>query len=132
MKVPDELSRIKISQPAKDSLIVLKRRTGIENWNVLCRWALCLSLSVPKVPAAISVTEYSNIEMGWKTFAGEHELLYLHLLKERCLHDGLLTDSDTLAEYFTLHLHRGIAYLSTKGKIADIKDLVNLVHPHNT
>ena len=31
------LDNIRLSQKAKDQLIRLKRHTGIEHWNVLCR-----------------------------------------------------------------------------------------------
>ena len=37
------IDHIRLSQQAKDQLIKLKRVTGIEHWNVLCRWALCVS-----------------------------------------------------------------------------------------
>lgn len=126
MRVPDELERIRLPQKDKDSLIRLKSRTGIGNWNTLCRWAFLVSLAEPKAPKSQAIVADSNVEMGWKTFAGEHDQLMLHLLVERCLRDGLPTDHQSLAEQFKLHLHRGIAYLATKGKIGGIADLVRM------
>ena len=38
---------IRISKSGRDQLITLKRRTGIENWNVICRWAFCASSAEP-------------------------------------------------------------------------------------
>ncbi|WP_435947067.1 DndE family protein [Dryocola sp. BD586] len=32
------IDNVRLSEKAKQQLITLKRRTGIENWNVLCRW----------------------------------------------------------------------------------------------
>ncbi len=32
------LKQFKISQQEKEKLIRVKSRTGIQNWNVLCRW----------------------------------------------------------------------------------------------
>ena len=45
--------------------------------------------------------------------------VYLALLKERCLRDGLGTEDDVLASQFRLHLHRGIAYLSSDRRLRD-------------
>ena len=39
------IKQIKLPSQSKDKLSRLKGRTGIQNWNVLCRWALCFSLS---------------------------------------------------------------------------------------
>lgn len=38
------IKQIKLSNQSKDRLSRLKGKTGIKNWNVLCRWALCYSL----------------------------------------------------------------------------------------
>lgn len=65
--------------------------------------------------------------MSWRTFAGaELEDLYLALLRQRCLDDGLATDPDTLADQFRLHLHRGIGYLAGTPDLRTIDDLVAL------
>lgn len=126
MKLPTELERVKLPKKDKDALIALKRRTGIGQWNVLCRWAFLLSLAEPKLPQDREVVTDSNVEMGWKTFGGEHDQLCLHLLVERCLADGLQTDGQTLTRQFKLHLNRGIGYLASTGKIKDISDLLVL------
>ena len=126
MNLPSELVRIRLSKQARDGLILLKRRTGIEHWNVLCRWAFCLSLAESSVPTHTEIITDSNIEMGWRTFAGEYDKLFLALLKERCLQDGISINDQKLASQFKLHLHRGIAYLATRGKIKDIAALVKL------
>lgn len=126
MKLPAELERIKLPKKDKDALIGLKRRTGIGQWNVLCRWAFLLSLAEPKKVHDREVTADSNVEMGWKTFGGEHDQLCLHLLVERCLADGLPTDGQTLSRQFRLHLNRGISHLASTGKIKSVGDLLEL------
>ena len=65
--------------------------------------------------------------MSWKVFGGRYADLYVALLKERCLEDGLGTNPDVLAQQFRLHLHRGIAYLAGNKKLRRIDDLVALV-----
>jgi len=117
-----------LSAQAKEQLIRLKTRTGIDQWNILCRWALCTSLREPTPPTPIEHPADSNLEMTWHTFGGEHHELYLALLKERCQRDGLdCSDERTLSQQFRLHLHRGISYLATPNHIRGINDLVKLV-----
>jgi len=122
------IKHFKLSNQAKDQLIRLKMRTGIEHWNILCRWAFCTSLCEPTPPTPIDHPADSNVEMTWQTFGGEHHELYLALLKERCERNGLdSADEKTLSQQFRLHLHRGISYLATPNRIRSIRDLVALV-----
>jgi DNA sulfur modification protein DndE len=120
------LKQVRLSAQAKEQLIRLKTRTGIGQWNVLCRWALCLSLRQPTPPTPLEVVADSNVEMSWQVFGGEAQELYLALLKERCERDGLGTGDDVLARQFRLHLHRGISYLATPHAVRSIADLVRL------
>jgi DNA sulfur modification protein DndE len=120
------VEHIRLSQQAKDQLVKLKRVTGIEHWNVLCRWAFCTSLSEPSVPPSAKIPADSNVEMSWKVFGGRHADLYLALLKERCVRDGLGTDPEILAQQFRLHLHRGISYLFGNKQLRRIDDLIAL------
>lgn len=62
--------------------------------------------------------------MTWRVFGGQYADLYLSLLKERCLLDGLEIDDATLAQQFRSHLHRGISYLAGNRKLRGIEDLV--------
>jgi len=120
------VEHVRLSQQAKDQLVKLKRVTGIEHWNVLCRWAFCLSLSEQSVPAVAKIPADSNVEMSWKVFGGRYADLYMALLKERCVRDGLGTDAEMLAQQFRLHLHRGISYLAADKNLRKIDDLVSL------
>lgn len=120
------VEHIRLSQQAKDQLVKLKRMTGIEHWNVLCRWAFCLSLSEQSIPPTAKIPADSNVEMSWKVFGGRYADLYMALLKERCVRDGLATDPETLAQQFRLHLHRGISYLAANKNLRKIDDLVAL------
>jgi DNA sulfur modification protein DndE len=120
------IKQIRLSSQAKEQLIRLKTRTAIQNWNILCRWAFCLSLKEPTPPTPIDVPADSNVEMSWHVFGGECHELYLALLKERCIRDGLDTSSETLNRQLRLHLHRGIGYLATPQMIQTIGDLVGL------
>ncbi|MEO0970384.1 MAG: DNA sulfur modification protein DndE [Cyanobacteria bacterium J06639_18] len=124
METPIE--RIRLSQTAKEQLIKLKRLTKIEQWNILCRWALCRSLAEPTPPSPISVPQDSNVEMTWRVFGGEISDMLLLALKQRCYNDGLTIDKETLVTQLRLHLHRGISYLSGDPNIKKIEDLIEL------
>ena len=120
------IKQIRLSNASKERLARLKGKTGIQNWNILCRWAFCLSLKENTIPTDIEIDSDSNVEMSWLTFAGEHFELYEALIKEWCLENNLGLDNDVLAKYFKLHLERGIAYLSGTNYIKNIQDLLDL------
>jgi DNA sulfur modification protein DndE len=126
------IKQIRLSGQAREQLIRLKTRTGITQWNILCRWAFCLSLEQTSPPTPIEIDANSNVEMDWQTFGGDAQELYLALLKERCVLDGMGTSDDLLARQFRLHLHRGIGYLATPHTINSISDLVRLAIPDST
>ena len=65
------IKQIRLSNQTKDQLIRLKTRTGISQWNILCRWAFCLSLKEPAHPTPIDIPTDSNVEMSWFVFGGE-------------------------------------------------------------
>ena len=120
------IEHIRLSRRDKDHLVRLKRLTGIENWNVLCRWAFCVSIAADSVPPDSKVMSDSNVEMTWRVFGGQQHYAYEALLRLRCARDGLGVEPDTLARQFRLHLSRGLAYLAAGGSIRDIGDLVGL------
>jgi len=118
------VENVRISQQGRDQLIKLKRITGIQNWNILCRWALCSSLAEKSVPPQIKIATDSPIEIAWKTFTGDGmEEVYDALIKQRCKNDELELKKEPLAEQFKLHLHRGLSYLSSSSSIANTEDL---------
>ena len=118
--------QVRLSQQSKDQLSRLKGKTHIKNWNVLCRWALCYSLSEKTLPTDISIAADSNLEMSWHTFGGEYYEIYEALVKMWCLEMGLPVDHATLLKYFYLNLERGISYLCGTGFIKSIDDLIHL------
>ncbi|SJN58066.1 hypothetical protein VR7878_02635 [Vibrio ruber DSM 16370] len=108
------IETIRLSEKAKGHLIKIKKDTKIETWNVLCRWALMLSLQEESIPPHEEIVTDSNVEMTWKVFGGEFAEIYLAMLKQRVYQDYGTINEDELYYYFKLHLHRGISYLSNK------------------
>lgn len=120
------IGHICLSQEAKDQLLWLKRKTGIQNWNVLCRWAFALSLREPSRPPQIKIPADSNVEMTWKVFGGEYQDIYNALLKQRCKKDNYELTNDVMVEQFRLHLHRGIGYLFAEKSIRNISSMLEI------
>lgn len=120
------VKQIKLSSVSKDRLGRLKGKTGIKNWNVLCRWALCYSLSENTMPTDVPIVADSNVEMSWFTFGGEYSDIYDALMIAWCKKMNLPTDGETLAKYFKLHVERGIAHLSGTNFIKNLDDLMKL------
>lgn len=86
----------------------MKGKTGIKNWNVLCRWALCYSLHEGTVPTDIPINADSNLEMSWYTFSGEFNELYEAIVIEWCIEKAIEPTEENVAKYFKLHLERGM------------------------
>lgn len=120
------IKQIKLTNVSKDRLGRLKGKTGIKNWNVLCRWALCYSLSENTMPTDIQIVADSNVEMSWYTFGGEYSDIYDAIMIAWCKNMGLPTDEETLAKYFKLHIERDIAHLSGTNFIKNLDDLLDL------
>jgi DNA sulfur modification protein DndE len=118
------LDTIRLSEQAKDQLARVKRNTRIKNWNVLCRWALCISLTEEAMPNQTKIPADSSVEMTWKVFGGIDSDVYMALVKQRCHEDGLETDPVTVEEQFRLHLHRGIGYLFGDPELKSLGGLV--------
>jgi DNA sulfur modification protein DndE len=112
MKPP--LENIGISQRSREILITLKRRTGIANWNIICRWAFCDSLANQNRPLPVVGQADSNIDMSWDTFAGEISEALLAAFEVRAAKDGISRDKHDRAAYFRSLLERGIKQLASE------------------
>jgi DNA sulfur modification protein DndE len=132
MKNPIE--NIRLSQEAKERLIILKRTIHMVQWNELCRWAFCISLADSKPPSDRKIITDSTVEMTWKTFGGSQHEIYFALLCIRCQQDRLELDDEILKNQFRLHLHRGIANMVGNPKLRTIENILELAtkqHSHS-
>ncbi len=118
------IDHVYVSEKGKKQLSKLKSKTGIQQWNHLCRWAFCLSLQEQSVPPLEDIKTDSSIDMNWQTFAGEYSEVYMALLKTRLVNDAISCDDESLKLHFKIHLHRGISYLAKK--IDTVSDLYTL------
>lgn len=112
---------VRISQRGRDLLIKLKRNTGIDNWNILCRWALLLSLSEKSTPSPILEKYEGGVEIQWKVFAGEISNEIISLMKLRTKNDGYEITNSNQSDCLKLHIHRGLGYLTSGIDRQDMK-----------
>ncbi|ANB25580.1 DNA sulfur modification protein DndE [Alteromonas stellipolaris] len=107
------IDTIRLSEKQKQQLIRLKSRTKIDNWNVLCRWALCMSLAEETAPPFEDIPSDSNVEMSWKVFAGEYADVYLAALRQAYEQQKAHIGNMLFGDFLKLHLNRGISYYLT-------------------
>ena len=118
----ERIVKIFLSADNTQKVRTLKGRTGLTP-NILCRFALALSLHDPGVP---DPTAFPNdgMEFNRYTLLGTHEVMILSLLRQRCLQDGLDPDEE-LAEQLRAHINRGVSILYPRLRsLSDIGEMV--------
>lgn len=121
MKPPVET--IRLGKQARDQLTKIKRNTGIENWNIICRWALCVSIREKTPPPVAKASSDDGIEMSWKVFAGDHAELYAALVQvSKQADESNMRRNDSA--FLHAHLRRGLGYLASGTETRSIEQLV--------
>ena len=119
MKSPVE--HVRVSAKSKEILIKIKRRTGLEHWNEICRIALCRSLANPTPTPKLDKNSDSSIDMDWKTFAGTSSDFLSAAIYLRAKYDKVdYLNRDIIIDYFRSHLERGISGLQQLHNIAEL------------
>lgn len=108
------MERVKLTSAARSQLTTIKRRTGIEHNNAICRHALCISLANPSVPPYENFSFSGGLEIDWRTLTGGQEDLYTNLLIVRLLTEGKRVSEEAIRQTFLLHVHRGLSYLVSR------------------
>ena len=117
-----KFNRITIDSDATNQLKMLKANTGMTP-NYLCRIGFCYSLNEPRPP---NPQQYDTDGQTFNryTLLGEHDTLYMALLKERLIQEGKDPEED-LYEEFVAHLNRGVERVA--GNVNDLSDFYDLV-----
>jgi DNA sulfur modification protein DndE len=118
----DNFSRIRVGKDVTTKLSILKTRTGLTP-NLLCRIALCYSLENERVTNLIPPDE-SGQEFNKHTLFGEDVLLFVALVRQRCIKDGLDPNKNML-RILKLHLNSGI--IAIHSRIKEVSDFMNLL-----
>lgn len=120
---------VRLGPQTKTRLTTLKRRTHIDNWNVLSRWAFCLSISDPEPVGVHHLDPGTAIEMTWRTFAGEYDSVYEMLLIDRAEIDQTNVGEMHLSDLLRAHISRGVARLTAMKDIDSIAEMTSLSSP---
>ncbi len=123
---------LKLGSEYRYWLINLKKKTKVSSMNILCRWALCLSLSESTILRDIEENKKEetnselSIEIRWETFTGRENEIYLSLLKQYCLDQEIDITEPNLQKIMRLHVQRGLGYL--KSDINNPEDLISILN----
>ncbi|WBU40395.1 MULTISPECIES: DNA sulfur modification protein DndE [Marinobacter] len=109
------IDRVRLTATAKNQLSVLKRRTGIQHYNSLCRHALCLSLK-NESPMPQEDYDFSNgLEIDWQTLAGSASTTLTNLVLMD-LHVNNYSNDVSPKALAVMHIHRGLSYLLSQNE----------------
>lgn len=115
-------NKMHVSQHVTKLFPSLKAKTGLTP-NILCRLALCLSLSDPSIPKG-KLDDEKGQEFSRYTLLGEWDAFYIALLRERLILDKLDPDTELMPQ-FRAHLNRGVMMLFSRVKdLSDVYDLI--------
>ena len=115
-------NKIHASQHVTKLFPLLKAKTSLTP-NIICRLALCLSLSDSSIPNG-KLDDDKGQEFSRYTLLGEWDAFFIALLRERLIHDELDPDKDLMPQ-FKAHLNRGVMMLFSR--IKDLNDLYDLI-----
>ena len=117
MKPP--VTTIVTTSQGRDQLMRMKRIMGISQWNIIMRWAVCLSLREDSLPPVYKAKNLDNesseaersVTVEWSIFAGKSSEMLIAALKLRFIEDCSDDPTFSESEYFHRHLHRGLNIL---------------------
>ncbi len=118
---------LRITGRGRDQLIQIKRKTGIENWNVICRWAFGQSIQEGTLPPKLDESGDSSVEMSWDVFSGGTGAAYWEVLVEWVIAMGLDPETEPLADLFRRHIHRGISAMAGRPEYSNLTKLVEAI-----
>jgi DNA sulfur modification protein DndE len=115
-------NKLRVSLQVTRILNLIKGKTGLTP-NIVCRMALCLSISDPSLPSS-KIPDSSGQEFSRFTLLGEMDSFFISILKERLIKDNLNPEVDLLNQ-FRAHLERGILMFHSRIKhLTDVYDLI--------
>ena len=124
-KMEFNIDIVKTTTNAKNILGRIKGRTGIQNWNTICRWGFCHSLKQNTLPRLID-EKFDGVEMTYETFSGKYSDIYLALLINNLKAHNIPINSTNLNRYLRAHVNRGVNILYSF-KIKNIANLFKLI-----
>jgi len=115
---------LKTSTNLKNFLTRIKTNTGIANWNVICRWALCLSLKQTSLPREVD-EKLDGVEIDYDILVGKNKTIYTQLLINNLITHKVEINKKNLTKFLNAHVNRGANIIYTN-KLKDISGLYKL------
>jgi DNA sulfur modification protein DndE len=117
---------LRTSANVRNSLTRIKTITGIPNWNIICRWAFCLSLKQTSLPREVD-EKLDGIEIDYDTLVGKNKSIYTQLLINNLITHKVEINKRNLTKYLNAHVNRGANIIYTN-KLKDITGLMELAN----
>ena len=117
---------LKTSTNLKNFLTRIKTNTGIANWNVICRWALCLSLKQTSLPREVD-EKLDGVEIDFDILVGKNKTIYTQLLINNLITHKVEINKKNLTKFLNAHVNRGANIIYTN-KLKDISGLFKLTN----
>jgi len=120
------IQRISFCESVDTKMRTLKSRTGITP-NILARMGFALSLEEPGIPQDPFEAEEAGRDINRGTLLGEHDAVYVALLRTWVHQNGLLKscDAEQFNTWFVAHMNRGFELISAR--MRDLPGLGNLL-----
>ena len=119
------IDNLKTSTNLKNFLTRIKTNTGIANWNVICRWAFCLSLKQTSLPREVD-EKLDGVEIDYDILVGKNKTIYTQLLINNLITHKVEINKRNLTKYLNAHVNRGANIIYTN-KLKDISGLFKLI-----
>ena len=116
------IDQLRTSANVRNSLTRIKTITGIPNWNIICRWAFCLSLKQTSLPREVD-EKLDGIEIDYDILVGKNKSIYTQLLINNLISHKVEIDRKNLTKYLYAHVNRGVNIIYTN-KLKDISGLM--------
>ena len=120
-----KIDNIKTSSNVKIALTRIKSITRIPTWNVICRWAFCLSLKQTSLPREVD-EKLDGVEIDYDVLVGKNKTIYTQLLINNLIKHKVELNKRNLVKYLNAHINRGVNIIYNY-KLKDISGLVNLI-----
>ncbi len=124
-KMEFSIDTVKTTTNTKNILVRIKSRTGIQNWNTICRWGFCHSLKQNTLPRLVD-EKFDGVEMTYETFSGKYSDIYLALLINNLKAHNTPINLTNLNRYLKAHINRGVNILYNF-KIKNVKNMLSLI-----
>ena len=118
-----KIETLRTTSNIKNILVRLKSITGVQYWNVVCRWGLCTSLKQSTLPRLVE-EKLDGVEIDYDIFVGKNKIIYTQLLLNNLKKHNVELTKDNTYKYLYAHVNRGVSILYNY-KMKTIKDLFN-------